>query len=64
MYLWSFFFFAFIFIALVIYSTAFNVLDNTDCQSYNHTKEALIYSIFRPCNALEALIYQGVTAGF
>ncbi|WP_369523831.1 hypothetical protein [Pseudomonas savastanoi] len=27
-------------------------------------KEALIYSIFRPCNALEALIYQGVTAGF
>ncbi len=26
MYLWSFFFFAFIFIALVIYSTAFNVL--------------------------------------
>ncbi|WP_415915389.1 hypothetical protein [Pseudomonas amygdali] len=27
-------------------------------------KEALIYSIFRPCNALEALIYQGATAGF
>ncbi len=27
-------------------------------------REALIYSIFRPCNALEALIYQGVTAGF
>ncbi|WP_055001313.1 hypothetical protein [Pseudomonas cannabina] len=28
------------------------------------TKEALIYSIFRPCNALEALIYLGATAGF
>ncbi|KPW81501.1 hypothetical protein SAMN05216597_1640 [Pseudomonas cannabina] len=27
-------------------------------------KEALIYSIFRPCNALEALIYLGATAGF
>ncbi|RML15190.1 hypothetical protein [Pseudomonas savastanoi] len=27
-------------------------------------KETLIYSIFRPCNALEALIYQGATAGF
>ncbi|KWT10855.1 hypothetical protein AL047_00025 [Pseudomonas syringae pv. broussonetiae] len=27
-------------------------------------KEALIYSIFRPFNALEALIYQGATAGF
>ncbi|KPW78749.1 hypothetical protein ALO81_03076, partial [Pseudomonas cannabina] len=26
--------------------------------------EALIYSIFRPCNALEALIYLGATAGF
>ncbi|SDR23234.1 hypothetical protein SAMN05216597_2947 [Pseudomonas cannabina] len=25
-------------------------------------KEPLIYSIFRPCNALEALIYQGATA--
>ncbi|SDQ91216.1 hypothetical protein SAMN05216597_1621 [Pseudomonas cannabina] len=28
------------------------------------SKEALIYSIFRPCNALEALIYLGATAGF
>ncbi|WP_415915445.1 deaminase [Pseudomonas amygdali] len=28
------------------------------------SKEALIYSIFRPCNAPEALIYQGATAGF
>ncbi|SDR33431.1 hypothetical protein SAMN05216597_3710 [Pseudomonas cannabina] len=28
------------------------------------TREALIYSIFRPCNALEALIYLGATAGF
>ncbi|KPY75747.1 MULTISPECIES: CesT family type III secretion system chaperone [Pseudomonas syringae group] len=27
-------------------------------------QEALIYSIFRPCNALEALIYLGATAGF
>ncbi|KWT14659.1 hypothetical protein AL047_09240 [Pseudomonas syringae pv. broussonetiae] len=27
-------------------------------------REALIYSIFRPFNALEALIYQGATAGF
>ncbi|KPW66110.1 Uncharacterized protein ALO81_03611, partial [Pseudomonas cannabina] len=27
-------------------------------------REALIYSIFRPCNALEALIYLGATAGF
>ncbi|WP_010208306.1 hypothetical protein [Pseudomonas amygdali] len=27
-------------------------------------KEALIYSIFRPGNALEALIYLGATAGF
>ncbi|KWT14908.1 hypothetical protein AL047_08875 [Pseudomonas syringae pv. broussonetiae] len=28
------------------------------------SREALIYSIFRPFNALEALIYQGATAGF
>ncbi|KWS12365.1 hypothetical protein AL065_04665 [Pseudomonas amygdali pv. ulmi] len=27
-------------------------------------KEPLIYSIFRPGNALEALIYLGATAGF
>ncbi|SDR54032.1 hypothetical protein SAMN05216597_5618 [Pseudomonas cannabina] len=27
-------------------------------------KEALIYSIFRPCNALEALIYLGQQLGF
>ncbi len=31
---------------------------------FRNFKEALIYSIFRPCNALEALIYQGATAGF
>ncbi|SDQ87458.1 hypothetical protein SAMN05216597_1512 [Pseudomonas cannabina] len=30
----------------------------------NPLREALIYSIFRPCNALEALIYLGATAGF
>ncbi|WP_156357579.1 hypothetical protein [Pseudomonas cannabina] len=30
----------------------------------NTSREALIYSIFRPCNALEALIYLGATAGF
>ncbi|MFA0998156.1 MULTISPECIES: hypothetical protein [Pseudomonas syringae group] len=35
----SFFLFIFMLIVLVIYSTAFNFLDNTDCQSYNHTKE-------------------------
>uniref|UniRef100_UPI0001CC3F7C DUF6538 domain-containing protein n=1 Tax=Pseudomonas amygdali TaxID=47877 RepID=UPI0001CC3F7C len=29
-----------------------------------YPKEALIYSIFRPGNALEALIYLGATAGF
>ncbi|RMO83814.1 hypothetical protein ALQ33_101622 [Pseudomonas syringae pv. philadelphi] len=28
------------------------------------SREPLIYSIFRPSNALEALIYQGATAGF
>ncbi|RMM39853.1 hypothetical protein ALQ78_100370 [Pseudomonas syringae pv. aptata] len=39
MYLRSFFFFIFMLTALVIYSAAFNVLDSTDCQSYNHTKE-------------------------
>ncbi|WP_157887977.1 hypothetical protein [Pseudomonas amygdali] len=27
-------------------------------------REPLIYSIFRPGNALEALIYLGATAGF
>ncbi|WP_010203790.1 hypothetical protein [Pseudomonas amygdali] len=31
---------------------------------YKEPKEALIYSIFRPGNALEALIYLGATAGF
>ncbi|QXW45188.1 hypothetical protein [Pseudomonas amygdali] len=39
MYLRSFFFFIFMLTALVIYSAAFNVLDSTDCRSYNHTKE-------------------------
>ncbi|SDQ45835.1 hypothetical protein SAMN05216597_0217 [Pseudomonas cannabina] len=34
------------------------------CKSDSTSKEALIYSIFRPCNALEALIYLGATAGF
>ncbi len=28
------------------------------------SREPLIYSIFRPGNALEALIYLGATAGF
>ncbi len=30
----------------------------------NDAREPLIYSIFRPGNALEALIYLGATAGF
>ncbi|KPZ05574.1 hypothetical protein ALO41_200289 [Pseudomonas amygdali pv. ulmi] len=38
----------------------------TGCEypSSRSTKEPLIYSIFRPGNALEALIYLGATAGF
>ncbi|WP_415915587.1 hypothetical protein [Pseudomonas amygdali] len=40
------------------------LLWNTITEDEVAAKEALIYSIFRPCNALEALIYQGATAGF
>ncbi|WP_024696454.1 hypothetical protein [Pseudomonas avellanae] len=38
-YLWSFFFFILMLTTLVFYSIAFNLFDNTDCQSYNHTEK-------------------------
>ncbi|KWS25193.1 hypothetical protein ABNM12_19595 [Pseudomonas syringae] len=38
MYFRSFFFFIFMLIALVVYSIAFNLFDNTDCERYNHTE--------------------------
>lgn len=37
MHFWPFFFFISMLIALVVYATAFNLFDNTDCQRYDHT---------------------------